>query len=55
MTFRVRCRRHSVEWSGTGQSRPANFSRLATKPVVWRSGRPNSTLIVRQAWIAASL
>ena len=55
MTFRFLCLRHSVEWSGTGQSRPANFSRLATKPVVWRSGKPNRTLIVRHAWIAASL
>jgi hypothetical protein len=30
-------------------------SKLCTKPVVCRSGIPNSTLSVRHAWIAASL
>jgi hypothetical protein len=41
--------------SGTGQSSPTSFSRLSTKPVVCLSGIPNSTFIVRQVWIAASL
>lgn len=54
-TAKVFCRRHSVEteedqrafqWKdrptkGTGPSSPASFSRLATNPVVCRSGRPN--------------
>ena len=51
----VFCRRHRVEKSGTGQSsRPANFSRLATIPIVCRSARPKRTLIDKQNWIAAS-
>ena len=40
--------------SGTAQSRLANFSKLATIPVVCLSGSLNSNLIVRQNWIAAS-
>jgi len=43
-----------VVWSGTAQSRPANFSGLATIPVVCRKGSLNKTLIVNQNWIAAS-
>lgn len=38
----------ALEKSGTGQSSPASFSRLATIPEVWRSGSLNSTLIDRQ-------
>jgi hypothetical protein len=41
--------------SGTAQSRPISRSRLSTNPVVCRSAMPNSTFIVRQVWIAASL
>jgi hypothetical protein len=41
-----------VKKSGTGQSSPASFSRLATIPAVWRSGSLNSTLIDRQNWMA---
>jgi hypothetical protein len=41
--------------SGTSQSSPVSLKRLSTKPVVWRSAIPNSTFIVRQVWIAASL
>ena len=33
----------------------AEACRISTKPVVCRSGMPNSTFIVRQIWIAASL
>lgn len=47
-------RRQSIEWSGTGQSRPAISIRLATRPTVWRSGRPNRTFNVRQVWMALS-
>ena len=43
-----------MEKSGTGQSNPAIFRRLATIPVVCRSGRPNSTFTIRRNWIAAS-
>ena len=51
----VFCLRQSVEKSGTGQSaRPAIFSRLPTIPIVCRSARPKSTLMLRQNWIAAS-
>lgn len=48
------CRRHPVEKSGSGQSKPASPSRLATMPIVCRSARPNRTLIDRQNWMAAS-
>jgi hypothetical protein len=48
-------RRHNVLKSGTAQSRPASFSRLATSPSVCRKGSPNSAFSVRQVWIAASL
>lgn len=41
--------------SGTAQSTPANRSKLSMKSAVWRSGRPNSTFRLRQAWIAATL
>ena len=41
--------------SGTVYSSPVNRSRLSTKPVVCRSAIPNSTFMVRQVWIAASL
>ena len=55
LTGNVLCRRHKVLKSGMGHSRPVKANRLSTKPVVCRKGKPNSTLIVRQAWIAASL
>ena len=48
------CRRHRVEKSGTGQSKPANLRRLATIPIVCRKAKPKSTLIDRQNWMAAS-
>jgi hypothetical protein len=41
--------------SGTGQSSPARSSRLATIPVVCRSGKPKSAFSVRHVWIAASV
>ncbi len=50
----VFCRRHRVEVSGTGQSRPAIFSRLPTSPIACRKARPKSTLMARQNWMAAS-
>ncbi|ANB33302.1 hypothetical protein A6024_03965 [Rhodovulum sulfidophilum] len=53
--FRVFCRRDRVLNSGTAQPKPDNSSRLATKPVAWRSGSPRRALRVRQTWIAASL
>jgi hypothetical protein len=37
---------------GTAQSRSI---KLSTNPVVCRSAMPNSTFIVRQVWIDASL
>lgn len=40
--------------SGTARSRFAILSRLATIPVVCRSGSVNRTLMVRQNWIAVS-
>jgi hypothetical protein len=43
-----------VEKSGTGQSSPASFSRLATIPAVWRKGSLNRILIDRQNRMAAS-
>jgi hypothetical protein len=54
-TFSVFWRRHRVLKSGTFQSSPAKRSRLSTKPVVCLKGMPNSTFIVKQTWIAASL
>jgi hypothetical protein len=36
--------------SGTAQSKPTNFNKLSTKPVVCRSGSPNNTFIVKQVW-----
>ena len=54
-TFRVFWRRLSVLKSGTAQSRPIRRSRLSTNPVVCRSAMPNSTFMVRQVWMAASL
>jgi len=54
-TFKVFWRRDSVLKSGTAQSSPVRRSRLSTNPVVWRSAMPNSTFIVRQVWMAASL
>jgi len=48
------CPRHSVEKSGTGQSRPASRSRLANIPAVWRNGNLNRTLIDKQNCMAAS-
>ena len=53
-TARVFCLRHRVEKSGTGQSSPASFKRLATIPAVWRKGSLNSTLIDSQNWMATS-
>jgi len=50
----VFCRRHRVEKSGTGQSKPAIFSRLATIPIVCRRASPKRTLMLRQNWMAAS-
>ena len=47
-------RRQSVLSSGPGQSRPASASRLASSPVAYLSGRPNSARSVRLVWIAAS-
>jgi hypothetical protein len=41
--------------SGTAQFSPISFNRLSTKPVACLKGNPNSTLIVRQACMAASL
>ncbi|GGH50818.1 hypothetical protein GCM10011341_14060 [Frigidibacter albus] len=41
--------------TGTDQSRPTSRSRLSTKPVVCRSGKPNRTFIVRRVWMAVSL
>jgi hypothetical protein len=41
--------------SGTAQSKPISRTRLSTNPVVCRSAIPNSTFIVRQVWMAASL
>jgi hypothetical protein len=55
LTFRVFWRRLRVLKSGTSQSRPISRSRLSTNPVVCRSAMPNSTFIVRQVWMAASL
>ncbi len=52
---KVFCRRDRGLKSGTAHPSPDSSSRLATKPVVCRSGRPSKTLMVRQAWIAASL
>jgi hypothetical protein len=54
-TDNVLCRRHKVLKSGTAQFSPANFSMLSMNPVVCLKGKPNSTLIVRQACIATSL
>jgi len=48
-------RRESVLKSGTDQSNPLMRRRLSTKPVVCLSAMPNSTFIVRQVLIAASL
>ena len=53
-TTNVFCRRHKVVSSGAARFRSANFSRLATIPVVWHNGSLNRTLIVRQNRIAAS-
>lgn len=47
--------RDSVLKSGTAQSKPIRRSRLSTNPVIWRRAMPNSTFIVRQVWMAASL
>ena len=46
-TAKVFWRRDSVLKSGTAQSKPTSFSRLSTKPVVYRSAMPNSTFIER--------
>jgi hypothetical protein len=54
-TDNVLCRRHKVLKFGTVQFSPANSSKLSTNPVVCLKGKPNSTLIVKQACIAASL
>ena len=55
LTFRAFCRRDNVLKLGTVQSRLMRWSRLSTNPVVCRSAIPNSTFIVRQVWMAASL
>jgi len=49
------CRRHKVLKFGTAQPNPVSSSRLSINPVVCLKGKPNSTLMVRQACIAASL
>jgi hypothetical protein len=54
-TFNLRWRRHKVLKSGTRQSNPTRRKRLSTNPVVCRNGMPNSTFMVKQVWIAASL
>ena len=48
-------RRHKVLKSGSFRSRPINCSRLSTKPIACRSARPDSTFILRHAWIDAAL
>ena len=53
-TVRPLERRHKVLKSGTGQSKRASSTRLATCPSVCRNGRPKSAFGVRQVWIAAS-
>jgi hypothetical protein len=47
--------RHKVLKSGTDQFSPISFNRLSTKPVACLKGKPNSTLILKQAYMAASL
>jgi hypothetical protein len=42
VTLRSLWRRQSVLKSGTGQSSLASLRRLATSPVAWRNGSPNS-------------
>jgi len=54
-TVRLFWRRLRVLKSGTGQSRPANFNRLSTRPITCRSGRRNSTFSAKHIWIAASM
>lgn len=54
-TFSILWRRHWVLKSGIAQSRSMSRSRLSTPTVVCRSGKPNSSFNVRQAWIAVSL
>jgi hypothetical protein len=44
----------SLEKAGTGQCSPANFSRFATIPQVWRNGSLKRILTDRQNWMAAS-
>jgi hypothetical protein len=67
LTFRDFCRRDNVLKLGTMQSRSMRRSRLFPNPVVCRvaivsrtngatmSTMPDSTFIVRQVWMAASL
>ncbi len=55
LTFKVFWRRLRVLKFGTIQSRLINRSKLSTNPVVCLSAMPNSTFMVRQVWIAASL
>ena len=55
LTFKIFWRRLSVLKLGTAQSKLIRPNRLSTNPVVWRSATPNSTFMVRQVWIAASL
>jgi hypothetical protein len=54
-TARVFRRRLCVLKPGISQSGPTKQSRLSNNPIVCRSALPNSTLIVRQVWTAASL
>ena len=55
LTVRVFWRRLRVLKSGTARSRPIRRSKHSAKPTSCRSALPNSTSIVRQARIAASL
>ena len=55
LTFRVFWRRLRVLKFGATQSRSISRSRLSTNPVVCLSAMPNSTFIVKQVWMAASL
>jgi hypothetical protein len=55
LTFSVFCRRQSVLKFGAAQSSSTSRSKHSIKPVVCRSGSPNSTFKVRHACIAATL
>ncbi len=46
------CGKHKVLKLVTVQFSTANFSRLSMNPVVRLKGKPSSTLIVRQTYVA---